>query len=148
MRLRLKINHGIVSKWLTLSLNILPKGEVLFRRGTGIFFLQRTNRTLFNSLLGIRATYRHERTLKTQLSTVDMTSVIYFCRVWSKLACEAQTYFRSPLLSLRKTIIIFRRERSDDRKYVCGSQARSKLKVTKVRKEEAFLIIHYLTLRK
>ena len=32
------------------------------------------------------------------------------------LACEAQTYFRSSLLSL------FRRERSDDRKYVCASQ--------------------------
>ena len=32
------------------------------------------------------------------------------------LACEPQTYFRSSLLSLRK-------ERSDDRKYVCGSQA-------------------------
>ena len=32
------------------------------------------------------------------------------------LACEPQTYFRSSLLSLRK-------ERSDDRKYVCGSPA-------------------------
>ena len=32
------------------------------------------------------------------------------------LACEQQTYFRSSLLSLR-------RERSDDRKYVCCSQA-------------------------
>ena len=33
------------------------------------------------------------------------------------VAGEPQTYFRSLLLSLR-------RERSDDRKYVCGSQAR------------------------
>ena len=32
------------------------------------------------------------------------------------LACEPQTYFRSSLLSLRK-------ERRNDRKYVCGSQA-------------------------
>ena len=33
------------------------------------------------------------------------------------LACEAQTYFRSSLLSAPS------RERSDDRKYVCASQA-------------------------
>ena len=39
-----------------------------------------------------------------------------------RLACEAQTHFRSSLLSLRK-IAIFRRERSDDRKCVCASQA-------------------------
>ena len=70
--------------------------------------------------------------------------MIYFCRVLSKLACEAQTYFRSSFLSLRKIIIIFRRERSDDLKYVYASQARSKLKVTKVRKEEAFLLIRTL----
>ena len=38
VRLRLKINHEIVSKWSTLSLNILPKGELFFRRGTVIFF--------------------------------------------------------------------------------------------------------------
>ena len=37
------------------------------------------------------------------------------------LACEQQTHFRSPLLSLPPSI--FRRERSDDRKCVCGSQA-------------------------
>ena len=42
-----------------------------------------------------------------------------------KLACEQQTHFRSSLLSLRK-IAIFRRERSDDRKCVCCSQARIK----------------------
>ena len=35
------------------------------------------------------------------------------------LACEQQTYFRSSLLSPRK----IRREKSDDRKYVCCSQA-------------------------
>ena len=34
----------------------------------------------------------------------------------STLACEPQTYFWLSLLSLRK-------ERSDDQKYVCGSQA-------------------------
>ena len=34
------------------------------------------------------------------------------------LACKQQTYFRTSLLSLRK------RERSDDRKYVCCSQAK------------------------
>ena len=39
------------------------------------------------------------------------------------LACEPQTHFRSSLLSLRK-IAIFRRERSDDRKCVCCSQAK------------------------
>ena len=39
-----------------------------------------------------------------------------------QLACEPQTHFRSSLLSLRK-IAIFRRERGDDRKCVCGSQA-------------------------
>ena len=51
------------------------------------------------------------------------------------IACEPQTYFRSSLLSLRKITfteidlpvgfagVIFRRERSDNRKYVCGSQA-------------------------
>ena len=38
------------------------------------------------------------------------------------VACEQQTHFRSSLLSLRK-IAIFRRERSDDRKCVCCSQA-------------------------
>ena len=38
------------------------------------------------------------------------------------VACEQQTYFRSSTLSHRK--ITFRRERSDDRKYVCCSQAR------------------------
>ena len=38
------------------------------------------------------------------------------------VACEPQTHFRSSLLSFRK-IAIFRRERSDDRKCVCGSQA-------------------------
>ena len=36
------------------------------------------------------------------------------------LACEQQTRFRSSLLSLRN---IFRRERSDDRKCFCCSQA-------------------------
>ena len=50
----------------------------------------------------------------------------------SALACEPQTYYRSSLHSLRKIIItiivIFRRERSDDRKYVCGSQASSALR--------------------
>ena len=44
------------------------------------------------------------------------------------IARERQTYFRSSLLSPRKItvifILIFRRERSDYRKYVCGSQAR------------------------
>ena len=51
------------------------------------------------------------------------------------VACEPQTYFRLSLRSLRKITpayptgksisvnVIFRRERSDDRKYVCGSQA-------------------------
>ena len=38
------------------------------------------------------------------------------------LAREAQTHFRLSLLSIRK-IAIFRRERSDDRKCVCASQA-------------------------
>ena len=38
------------------------------------------------------------------------------------LACEQQTHFQSSLLSLRK-VAIFRRERSDDRKCVCCSQA-------------------------
>ena len=41
--------------------------------------------------------------------------------------CEQQTYVRSTPLSLRK--ITFRRERSDDRKYVCCSQARNGLVV-------------------
>ena len=36
-----------------------------------------------------------------------------------RLACELQTYFRSSLLSLRN----FRRERSDNPKYVCSPQA-------------------------
>ena len=44
------------------------------------------------------------------------------CLVRAHVACEQQTHFRSSLLSLRK-IAIFRRERSDDRKCVCGSQA-------------------------
>ena len=51
------------------------------------------------------------------------------------VACEPQTYFRMSLLSLRKITlanpsgkmisvnVIFERERSNDRKYVCGSQA-------------------------
>ena len=48
------------------------------------------------------------------------------------VACEPQTYFRLSLPSLRKitpanpsgkTISIFRRERSNDLKYVCGLQA-------------------------
>ena len=43
-------------------------------------------------------------------------------RVCKQVACEQQTHFRSSLLSLRK-IAIFRRERGDDRKCVCGSQA-------------------------
>ena len=43
----------------------------------------------------------------------------------SRLACVAQTHFRSSLLSLRK-IAIFRRERSDIRKCVCASQASSR----------------------
>ena len=38
------------------------------------------------------------------------------------IACEQQTHFRSSLLSIRK-IAIFQRERSDDRKCVCSSQA-------------------------
>ena len=38
------------------------------------------------------------------------------------LACEQQMHFRSALLSLRK-IAVFRRERGDDRKCVCCSQA-------------------------
>ena len=42
--------------------------------------------------------------------------------IYKGVACEPQTHFRSSLLSLRK-IAIFRRERSDDRKCVCGSQA-------------------------
>ena len=58
-----------------------------------------------------------------------------------ELACEAQTHFRSSLLSLRKIRHgncfaawvrrrYFRRERSDDRKCVCASQAMlSKLSV-------------------
>ena len=41
--------------------------------------------------------------------------------------CEQQTYVRSTPLSLWK--ITFRRERSDDRKYVCCSQARNGLVV-------------------
>ena len=47
-----------------------------------------------------------------------------------KLACEPQTHFRSSPLSLRK-IAIFRRERSDDRKCVCGSQASCKQQTRK-----------------
>ena len=63
-----------------------------------------------------------------------------------RVACEPQTHFRSSLLSLRNIGLhqnkrfyvteivlplgfadaIFRRERSDDRKCVCGSQARSR----------------------
>ena len=43
-------------------------------------------------------------------------------RVSFNLACEQQTHFRSSLPSLRK-IAIFRKERSDDRKCVCCSQA-------------------------
>ena len=40
------------------------------------------------------------------------------------IACEQQTHFRSSLLSpFEKYINIFRRERSDDRKCVCCSQA-------------------------
>ena len=35
------------------------------------------------------------------------------------IACEVQTYFWSSLLSLRN----YRRERSDNQKYVCTSQA-------------------------
>ena len=41
-----------------------------------------------------------------------------YAGVW--VACKAQTHFRPSLLSLRK----IRRERSDDRKCVCASQAR------------------------
>ena len=63
------------------------------------------------------------------------TEVIFGSEEWDffkkflfSIACEPQTYFRSSLLSLRKIITknnknIFRRERSDDRKYVRGSQA-------------------------
>ena len=63
------------------------------------------------------------------------------------IACEPQTYFRSSLLSHRKITfteidlplgfagVIFRRERSDNRKYVCASQA------TKVKKKEIKVII-------
>ena len=43
-------------------------------------------------------------------------------RVSFNVACEQRTHFRSSLLSLRK-IAIFRKERSDDRKCVCCSQA-------------------------
>ena len=39
--------------------------------------------------------------------------------VSKSVACELQTYFRSSLVFLRK----FRRKRSNDRKYVCSSQA-------------------------
>ena len=61
--------------------------------------------------------------------------ITFFLFSLTLVACELQTYFRLSLLSLRKitpanpsgnTIsvnVIFRKERSDDRKYVCGSQA-------------------------
>ena len=67
------------------------------------------------------------------------SSCLFVCMLFPDgkkvIACEPQTYFRSSLLSLRKITfteidlpvgfagVIFRRERSDNRKYVCGSQA-------------------------
>ena len=63
------------------------------------------------------------------------------------IACEPQTYFRSSLLSLRKITfteidlpvgfagVIFRRERSDNRKYVCV------LKLLRSKKKEIKVII-------
>ena len=45
-------------------------------------------------------------------------------RVRAPVACEQQTHFRSSLHSLRK-IATFWRERSDNRKCVCCSQARA-----------------------
>ena len=42
----------------------------------------------------------------------------FFRRAKASVACEQQTYFRSPL----------RRERSDDRKYVCRLQAKASVK--------------------
>ena len=47
---------------------------------------------------------------------------VVFARSAHWLACDQQTYFRSSVLTLRK-IAIFRRERSDNRKCVCRSQA-------------------------
>ena len=67
-----------------------------------------------------------------------------FLKGMVKASLRSADVFRSSLLSLRKITIIFRTERSDDWKYVCASQVRSKLTVTKVQKEEAFLSIHYL----
>ena len=47
----------------------------------------------------------------------------FFASVTFHIACEQQTYFRSSLLSLRKIATLIWRERSDDRKCVCCSQA-------------------------
>ena len=60
--------------------------------------------------------------IKDSIGTILL---IIFCgghRTYVFIACEQQTHFRSSLLSLRK-IAIFRRERRDDRKCVCCSQA-------------------------
>ena len=47
----------------------------------------------------------------------------FFASVTFHIACEQQTHFRSSPLSLRKIAILIWRERSDDRKCVCCSQA-------------------------
>ena len=52
-------------------------------------------------------------------SFLHITYELYYALFHLSVACGLQTYFGLSLLSLRK----FRRERSDDRKYVCSSQA-------------------------
>ena len=64
--------------------------------------------------------------IRTLFRTTPALNFITIFRTRDKLACEQQTHFRSSLLSLRK-IAIFRRERSDDGKCVCCSQAKDKL---------------------
>ena len=76
--------------------------------------------------LSIKLSWKREvENLKEKASKLNVTKkyLAYISLAIHKpIACEQQTHFRSSLLSLRK-IAIFRRERSDDRKCVCGSQA-------------------------
>ena len=61
------------------------------------------------------------------------------------VACKPQTYFRSSFLSLCYPSVIFRRERSDDRKYVCLSQAKVCFAIPRIKfKSPLFILIIFV----
>ena len=77
----------------------------------------------FRGATVVARAYIKESTYSWDIQSVCQKNSL-FTWTGAAVACEQQTHFRSSLLSLRK-IAIFRRERSDDRKCVCGSQARA-----------------------